>query len=326
MSPTNHNSGAPADQSFHTLKLLQINLNHTPSASDLLLNFALDNNIDIICLQDPYLKNFKIPNLPPDFKVFSSTSGGSLIIICNNLITSHILCSTNSGIFLNLCFNNSSFTIASVYLRPNDDITVQLAEFNNIDLIHRNIFLSGDFNGRAEEWGYRAPDTRGNLIKEFILQNNLTLFNVPGLGPSFVTYNRTGNPDLTLGSPSISNLLNNWKILDIETLSDHKYIYFELSTLCPNQTVNDFYFKTAYPISKFIRKLKTYLPDLLDQINNISNTDDLESFTEYFISLISSLAFKNIKKKKKPNNFKFKWFTKELATSRNRVTALYKNF
>jgi hypothetical protein len=65
---------------------------------------------------------------------------------------------------------------------------------------------------------------------EYLVSTNLSILN-KGNEPTFVTSNRKEVIDLTLGTDKIGDLVTNWHISDEISLSDHRYIEFQVGDL-----------------------------------------------------------------------------------------------
>jgi hypothetical protein len=68
---------------------------------------------------------------------------------------------------------------------------------------------------------------------EFRVSSNFNILN-HGNEPAFVVHNRKEVIDLTLGTNKIGDLVSNWHVSDEPSLSDHRYIYFQIGTLTTN--------------------------------------------------------------------------------------------
>jgi hypothetical protein len=68
---------------------------------------------------------------------------------------------------------------------------------------------------------------------EYLVSSNLYILNC-GNEPTYVVSNRKVI-DLTLGTNEIENLVSNWHVSDEMSLSDHRYICFQLGNISINQ-------------------------------------------------------------------------------------------
>jgi hypothetical protein len=65
---------------------------------------------------------------------------------------------------------------------------------------------------------------------EYLVILNLNILN-QGNEPTFVICNRKEVTDLTLGNNRIGNLVSNWHVSDELSLSDHRYICFQIGNI-----------------------------------------------------------------------------------------------
>jgi len=91
------------------------------------------------------------------------------------------------------------------------------------------ILICGDFNARSISWGCRTGNRRGILLEEWMGELDLGIINI-GNTPTCVRPQGTSVVDLTIGSSWVVSRVKEWKVEDMETLSDHLYIVFEIRT------------------------------------------------------------------------------------------------
>jgi hypothetical protein len=65
---------------------------------------------------------------------------------------------------------------------------------------------------------------------EYLVNTNLSILN-KGNEPTFVISNRKEVIDLTLGIDKIRDLVTNWHVSDEISLSDHRYILFQVGDM-----------------------------------------------------------------------------------------------
>ncbi|GBN03091.1 hypothetical protein AVEN_208859-1 [Araneus ventricosus] len=167
-----------------------------------------------------------------------------------------------------------------------------------------------------------TDNDRGRKMSEFIASNNLFLANIPEYGPSFISPINVGFPDLTLFSTPICNYVKNWGILDMESHSDHKYIYFNIEI--EELPEADFYFKSKHGQNKFIGFLKKHITTLKRKLKNFTNIIYQNSFIQDLIELVKQGAFKSFKKKPKRSARRFSFWNESLRQLRNKVSKLFK--
>ena len=123
----------------------------------------------------------------------------------------------------------------SCYFSPNEtkeEFSRKLGMLaTNIRSAKKDVIVTGDFNAKSPEWGERRLDDRGELVGEVIVQCDLFVLN-RGRKPTCLCYHgMTGSIiDLTIANESAAAKIKDWMVLDLATLSDHKYIRFDLGT------------------------------------------------------------------------------------------------
>lgn len=124
-------------------------------------------------------------------------------------------------------------TLISCYLTPSDSIDEFQSKLNALEDEARNIdgkiIMAGDFNSRAVEWGSQTTNPRGRRVMEMTARLGLAVANV-GNVPTFRRPGCIGTiPDITLVSENLADRIENWKVLEIYTASDHQYISFSVN-------------------------------------------------------------------------------------------------
>ncbi|GBN29328.1 Retrovirus-related Pol polyprotein from type-1 retrotransposable element R1 [Araneus ventricosus] len=182
--------------------------------------------------------------------------------------------------------------------------------------------MVGDFNCKSCSWGYDSDNYRGRRLSEFVASNSLHISNITDYGPTFVNPIHSGYPDLTIISTSIYNFIKNWGVLDMESHSDHKYIYFQLVTESIPEV--DFYFKSKHGIGRFTRYIAKHLDHFKRKLKGINNNTYFNAFIQDLTELVQRAAFKTLKKKPKRLAQRFSFWNEELRSTRNRVSKLFK--
>ncbi len=96
----------------------------------------------------------------------------------------------------------------------------------------KNIIISIDSNAHSMNWFNSSEDGRGVILNDFLAQNNLILHNNNEQNPTFYAIRNNqifrSSIDLTISNLSASTMVNNWHIIDTESLSDHRIIVFDI--------------------------------------------------------------------------------------------------
>ena len=221
----------------------QINLQHSKASTALLCrrHAKLQTNPHIILIQEPWVCHKRICGL-------SAMSWGQILhcegnvrpracIIMPRLIEHTMLKELCSGDIVAAKIkylksgNSVEAIIVSAYL-PYDSLqpppsrelreVVKYAESNNLGLI-----VGCDANSQNIVWGSSKCNPRGLKLLDFILSSDLVIQNT-GNKPTFVTRRRQEVIDLTLTNRSVGNQINRWRVLEEDSLSDHRLIEFRL--------------------------------------------------------------------------------------------------
>lgn len=202
------------------IRLLQINLNTDKRAMDLLSQTIRQNKIDIAILTEPNKKFVSSTKWYTD-----ELSVAAIGIFADDLpVKEH---GSETGIVY-VKINN--LTIYCCYASPKlnpMDFGKYLEKITKISKHDGNKIFAGDYNAKASDWGETKTDRKGLLMREFIAQNRLIIQNT-GNTPTFERFQSSSIIDLTLSSESLAGKVKNWHVMEEESLSDHKYIYFEI--------------------------------------------------------------------------------------------------
>jgi hypothetical protein len=87
-----------------------------------------------------------------------------------------------------------------------------------------------DANAHHIVWGSTGINPRGSSLLEYLVSANLNILN-KGNEPTFVVSNRQEVTDLTLGTDKVVDLVSDWHVSDEISLSDHRYIQFQVSDI-----------------------------------------------------------------------------------------------
>jgi hypothetical protein len=94
------------------------------------------------------------------------------------------------------------------------------------NLQDKTVLLGGDFNCRSTIWFDTLCDRNSPVLEDFILANDLVIFNEDNLPSTFSSANGSSNIDLTLGTTDTINWVRDWTVLQDVNTSDHRVIRF----------------------------------------------------------------------------------------------------
>ena len=219
----------------NNLTVLQINLQHSYSATLQLQKTIEELKPDIVLLQEPYVNKFcKISCVPYSYKCFSKIDTDkkffcAAVLVKNSLKADvHHNLSSNECVTVSVYLNSRTLTFCSVYCPP----SVQRLT-DNISCLDKvrhfaNYVVGGDFNAKSPLWlSNSQTDKKGKELEDFFASKSLLVVN----DPSETTYGlrNTTSPDVTAVGTNLVQSVRCWKVLDeYPSLSDHSYILFTL--------------------------------------------------------------------------------------------------
>jgi len=208
------------------IKILQCNLNRSKPALDLLLQQILEKKAAICIISEP-------PRLiNPNNQWTVSEVGLAGIFHCPEI--SRTLMVPNSSPPGIAVVDFGIIKIVSCYLSPNTDRADALEFYDHlsdiVDSAQKSIIIAGDFNSKSPMWGSANTNWRGQLLEDWIAEKDLCIVNT-GFSPTCVRPQGSSIVDITLCTPDIFSAISSWTVLEeIESLSDHNYIYYEISS------------------------------------------------------------------------------------------------
>jgi len=118
----------------------------------------------------------------------------------------------------------------SSYLAEFKDFLLRLER--SIRTSSLSVIAAGDFNAKSRTWGSPREDERGTLLADLMSALDMQACNM-GSTPTFVRGTSEFIIDTTFASARIRGNVTNWRVLDDESLSLHKYITFDVGANIP---------------------------------------------------------------------------------------------
>lgn len=201
------------------MRILQLNLNHSQAAHELLKQSVFELNIDIAVISEPYYIFDSVKWIYDSSKTSAIWSTGTMPLQSTSTQQLGFTKATISGVVIYSCYIPPRYTIE---------------EFGNIvynivsDACSESpVIITGDFNAWAVEWGCTRTNARGRVLLESLSTLNVVLMNRGG-HPTFSTGQRSSVIDLAFASYGIANRTT-WRISDIYTNSDHLAIIIDIT-------------------------------------------------------------------------------------------------
>ncbi|XP_035223929.1 uncharacterized protein LOC118196569 [Stegodyphus dumicola] len=183
------------------------------------------------------------------------------------------------------------------------------------------VLFGGDYNAHNTTWGYRATDTKGRELEDFLSSKNLVIHNTAEAPPSFDRIFARGWPDLTITSLQAAFLLTDWKVDDQESLSDHKFITYSLRQSTSITKIKR-YNLPGRKLLTFTRKVKRHLETLEPALQHADTMADLENFSIRLQNTLQLVCDQNLPKKKPQKIKEMHWWTGALQKQQRKCRAL----
>lgn len=87
--------------------------------------------------------------------------------------------------------------------------------------------ILGDLNAKSPQWGSQVLDRRGEHLCEWLAARNMVVHNT-GLTPTWTRGDQASYIDITCSSQGVAGRISGWKVMEEESLSDHKFISFNI--------------------------------------------------------------------------------------------------
>lgn len=212
------------------IKVLQTNVGRAYAAQDMAYATARQRGIHILVVCEPNKKRVQGTDWLKDNRVNVAVMfpARRVDVIGHRAGDGHLL------------LNLRDCDIICCYLSPNIDIRDYKLEVDNIMRLVRNkhTVVLGDLNAKSPQWGSPKMDERGDYWMEMIASRNMVVHNT-GLEPTFVRGETTSFIDVTISTSAMAKHIENWEVLETETLTEHQYIYFDILGLKVKKTAEN---------------------------------------------------------------------------------------
>ncbi|KAG7294991.1 hypothetical protein JYU34_022602 [Plutella xylostella] len=205
------------------LRVLQANINHCESAQDLLYQSMAQWLIHLAVVSEPYY-------VPPDWV---SDRDGTVALVSRGAVGSPPFEKVTKGRGC-VAALLGGIVIIGCYFSPNRnvaDFEHFLAELGSLVLQSRPypVIVAGDLNGKSEAWGSPVRNERAEPMEDWLVQVGLSVLN-RGSEWTCVRHNGGSIVDVTFASPALESRVQGWRVIvNVETLSDHRYIRYDVS-------------------------------------------------------------------------------------------------
>jgi ribonuclease HI len=324
------------------LHILQINVNRSSVVTEDVLQYAVDNNVHIVLIQEPWIISSSDTysdarsTLHNAFSFILPSPSGlrprTLAYISKQSVTSAIhRCATSpidpDILILNVPEHNNSLHVFNIYnergLGDDGQRTTERILYN-ITIPSRSL-ICGDFNIHHPTWDPYNNKTQGaDEFVQWIDRNDLLLMNTPGEG-TFMRSNLQHDSvlDLTFSSPQM--FCDNWQVLH-DVGSDHYGISFNISSRAPvhSTDMNNQRWNTKLADWDSFRGLLQQHSFLFNYDNNVPTHSDLDNAAQELTDAINTAAQQSIPVMKHGAKSK-PWWNDNLRQLRKDLTHAYRN-
>ncbi|CAH2224153.1 jg8977 [Pararge aegeria aegeria] len=294
--------------------------------------------VAIALLQEPYVGGTRSMKSYGSARIFQNSHNGdgtikAAIAVFDQNIDA-ILCpklTTNNIVVVKTRTSAWEITLVSFYFEPDQNIGPHLDHLRKVikELGHRAIIVGGDTNAKSTWWGNRKNDNRGQEMVNALDEMGLQVLN-EGEIPTFDTIRGnkryTSYVDVTACSEDLLNRVEEWKVDEGVTSSDHNTIKFKIRSekakaITINRTTRIFNTKKA-KWSEFSEKLVNLMQQNninKKEIELIHNKTELDKITEKYTNTIVKVCYETIPTKKVIEKYNLPWWNEELATLKQEV-------
>ncbi|XP_046972382.1 uncharacterized protein LOC124539103 [Vanessa cardui] len=203
-------------------RILQANTNHCKAAQDLLVQTFAEWLVDVAVVAEPY----SVP------RNWLGDEDSSVALVARSSTDSPPISLIEKGPgYVAAAWGD--IALIGVYFSPNRPL-VDFESFLGVLAMvagraeQRRVLVVGDLNAKSVVWGNRSTDARGREVELWSVASGLSLLN---RGTVHTCVRREGGSivDLAFATPSLATHVVDWRVELVETLSDHRYVRFDVS-------------------------------------------------------------------------------------------------
>lgn len=311
-------------------KFVQVNLDRSRLATHELRIHCEKENVDVACIQEPYINKGEIPGMPTDAVTLITEDPGSMVavVIFNKkieaLVDSKYTCKWIQTFTLKL--GKHQITIVNLYCQFSmpADIFVNKLETILEGFYRGNLLILGDFNAKSPLWHCPGTDGNGEKYEDIINQYQLVVHNKEDQPPTF--QGRAGaesNIDITMTKGNIHRNIHEWSVLEHATTSQHGVISFYINFTQDKNNSNEQ--EESNKLNYSTKKLNyTKLMNKLE-LPQIERDVDLDDIAKKIEKVTQKAIVSVAPKTNKTNNRKPFW-TQKLDKLKRRLKASRKSY
>ena len=335
------------------IKCYQINLQHSRTATDNLMELIRKEEIDVAFIQEPYIIYNRVVGIPNRYRVFTSPVGKcrTATVVTNNHIDALLVqeATDKDSVVVELILDNLKFYTANMYMDITEKIDTGIQKISDtLQLANRSsILFTLDSNSRSRTWYDKLTNERGKKLEEFLISKQLFILNEESEMKTFQSSRGSSNIDLTISNHRLLKEVKEWKISEEESCSDHKIIQFCIGQYNVQQTGNILQCTKYIVRGENHKRFEAFLTQeiakemcgtcwedikYLDKYisSQIANTEDMEDIVNKFSEALTTACNKSFKRGRalmKTNKYKtVPWWTEDITIARKRVNAFRRKY
>lgn len=320
------------------IRVLQLNMRRSEVVTGEVRTLIREKRLDILLLQEPYVQR------PDERHTFFGLGTSvrvaavrhedpwSAVAVCNpelkiifisQLSTAHCVCAE-------VLAPGFSFYVVSHYFQYSDDIEWHLNHLATVlnALRGQKVLVSLDSNARSSLWGAQETNDRGRKLERFILAHGVELLNDANQPPTFWTPRGESYIDITLGTPSMSQYVSDWRVRTDWSTSDHRALDIRLrvpKAAGSEQSSGPRRFNTRKADwERFDEILKTLSRDRLEVLD-LNSAEDVERMATTLTEVLTNACSQSM-----PRRVRFRksnpWWTAELTNMKKAVYRLMRAY
>jgi hypothetical protein len=190
------------------IKCLQISLQHSRAATANLTKIAVEDEIDIIFIQEPYTIQGKISGIPIKYTTLTSGEGRAraAVVVTNKEIDAMMIrqLTDSDTVVVEIIKGNTKIIAASMYLDRENQTENDLTKMELVLQCAKNtgVLIASDTNARSSLRYDKVTNAGGRTLEEFITTKQLYILNEESHDTTFSNHLGTSNIDLTIISSS----------------------------------------------------------------------------------------------------------------------------
>jgi exonuclease III len=218
------------------VRCIEINLQHSRSATDNLMKKMDDEEPDLILIQEPYEYRNRITGVDKKYRILFTAGTGkhrAAIIIINSTIDAILITklSDEDTVLVEIIHEKWKFFAASMYFDLEDQIENNFTKKDELMRFVKGgrILIAVNSNSRSKTWHDSKTNSGGRKMEESLVSKDLHITNEESERPTFFNSRGSSNIDLTIANNNLIAEVKEWEISNEDSLSDHNYIQYKIS-------------------------------------------------------------------------------------------------